>query len=69
MARGRGHHKIEQEGVVKEIKQNQGVPLIYLPKALLKMGMKLNQEVVVLYNGSNPLAWEITIKPLDKEKA
>jgi len=65
MTRGRGHKKIEQDGLVKTIADEHGIPVVRLPKFLLKMGVKLNQEVRIIHTCSNPLAWEIRIVPTE----
>lgn len=62
--RGRGHKKIEQDGVVKKISEDHGLPVLRLPKALLDMGVKLNQQVIITYEKENPLSWEIRINPV-----
>lgn len=66
LTRGRGHKKIEQDGVEGKISAQKGSPIVYLPKALLDLGVFLGQDVIIDYKaGSNPLAWEIKIKPAD----
>lgn len=66
--RGRGHTKNErilQEGFVERISEERGQPIIRLPKAVLDLGVKLNQTVIVVCerSDSNFLSWEIKIKP------
>jgi len=63
--RGRGATKVQQGGIIRKVGDEHDVPVIRLPKSLLNLGLKLNQEVVIVANPSpNFLDWEITIKPL-----
>jgi len=47
------------------VRSDHGYPQITLPKFFLDIGLKLNTEVLVEKRGegSNPLSWEIVIKP------
>lgn len=60
---GRGHKK--QKPIVRKIREEHGTPILSLPK---EIGLRLNQEVVIEKIGSNPLTWEIRIKPLEKKR-
>jgi hypothetical protein len=58
---GRGHKK--QKPIRRRIRQEHGTPILSLPK---QIGLKLNQEVTIEKVDSNPLTWEIRIKPVEK---
>jgi hypothetical protein len=60
---GRGHRK--QKAIVRRIRQEHGTLILSLPEAL---GMKLNQEVTIERVHTNPLLWELRIKPNRTEK-
>lgn len=60
---GRGHKK--QKPIVRKIREEHGTTILSLPK---EIGLKLNQEVIIEKIGSNPLNWEIRIKPLEKKR-
>lgn len=60
---GRGHRK--EKPVVRKIRQEHGTLILSLPE---KLGVKLNQEVVIEKVDVNPLLWEIRIKPSRAEK-
>ena len=49
----------------RTVRSDHGYPQITLPKFFLDIGLKLNTEVLVEKRGegSNPLSWEIVIKP------
>ena len=49
----------------RKVRSDHGYPQITLPKFFLQLGLKLNAEVVIERRGrgSNPLNWEIVIKP------
>lgn len=69
MGKGRGHKKIEQSGIEKKISSNNRTLLVYLPKSLLDLGVRFNQKIVISYKaGSNPMFWEIKIKPAEQPK-
>jgi hypothetical protein len=61
---GRGHKK--EKPLVRRIRQEHGTLILSLSA---KLGVKLNQEVVIEKVGSNPLLWELKIKPVQAEKA
>lgn len=47
-----------------KIRDEHGTPVVSLLKAwLVDLGIKMGSEVVVEKRGSNPLQWEIVIKP------
>lgn len=56
---GRGHKK--KKPIVRKIRQEHDTLILSLPK---KIGLKLNQEVMIEQVGVSPLAWEIRIKPV-----
>jgi hypothetical protein len=60
---GRGHRK--QKPLVRKIRQEHGTLILSLPEAL---GVKLNQEVTIERVHTNPLLWELRIKPNRAEK-
>lgn len=60
---GRGHKK--QKPLVRRIRQEHGTLILSLPDAL---GVKLNQEVTIERVNTNPLLWELRIKPNRAEK-
>lgn len=70
LSRGRGHIKEKQPETSKttKISDEHGCPVVRLPSAWERLGVKLDQDILVdLVKGSdNPLAWEIRIKPRDK---
>jgi hypothetical protein len=49
----------------RTVRSDHGYPTVSLPKFFLEIGLQLNQEVIVEKRGkgSNPLNWEIVIKP------
>lgn len=49
--------------IVRTVRSDHGYPKLQFPKSFLAAGMKLNEEVIIIKKGSNPLNWEITIKP------
>lgn len=61
--RGRGKTKIEQTGIVRTLGDEHGSPILRLPKTLRDTLIGLNQDVVIEVSNSNPLNWEIKIKP------
>lgn len=65
--RGRGHTRKSEEQPQRikttKIGEEHGTPIIRLPRAFVKLGIKLNQEVTMSCEGNNPLNWEIKIKP------
>lgn len=67
--RGRGHEKIEQQGIDSKISDHRGQPVIRLPKSMLDIGVKLNQEIKIVYvRKINPLENEIIIKLSSKTR-
>lgn len=63
--RGRGKKK----AIIKRIRQEHGTPMVSFPKVFLDIGLKLNQEVTIeKRQGTNPLKWEIVIKPKVQKK-
>jgi len=60
---GRGHKK--QKPIVRRVRQEHGTPILSLPK---EIGLRLNEEVIIEKVGSNPLNWEIRIKPIEKKE-
>lgn len=69
---GRGHikKKANADDTVfrRRIRSDHGYPLITLPKFFLKLGLKMHSEVIIEKRGSNPLDWEIIIKPAKRKK-
>ena len=63
----RGKENPNPDIVKRKIRAEHGTPMLSLPKAFLKAGLTLNQEVVIEKRGEkNPLNWEIVIKPAKK---
>jgi len=59
--------KVKQETVppiTKRIRHEHGTLLLPLPKSLMQLGLRMNDEVIIIPEvGTNPLSWQITIKP------
>jgi hypothetical protein len=53
----------KEKPIIRKIRDEHGTPTLSLPKKMLEIGLKLNQEVVVEKVGNNPFAWEIRIRP------
>lgn len=54
---GRGHRK--EKPIVRRIRQEHGTLIVSIPK---RIGLKLNDEVIIDQIGKNPLSWEIRFK-------
>jgi len=59
---GRGHKK--QKVLTRRIRQEHGTLIVSLSE---KLGVTLNQEVTIERVGTNPLNFEIRIKPVQAE--
>lgn len=66
---GKGKPKAAKDDstIIATVRSDHGYPRLMFPKSFIAAGMKLNQEVIVERKGSNPLNWEITIKPLNNK--
>jgi hypothetical protein len=60
---GRGHDRIEQQGVIRQIAAEHGTPLIRLPKQLLGKGVQINMNVIIRFRQINLDDWLLVIYP------
>lgn len=69
---GRGKTKKkgrDKNPLERKIRSDHGYPYVTLPKFFLELGLSLNQEVIIeKRDSSNPLKWEIVIKPKVQRK-
>jgi hypothetical protein len=56
---GRGYKK--KKPIVRRVREEHDTLILSFPK---KIGLKLNQEVMIEQVGESPSSWEIRIKPV-----